>query len=259
MVPISQCLLMEPALAELFGRIGDLGDARGITLRVGTTTGEALAILKGSLPSGIEQWNCRVSLRTREGLETVIGDGVIHHDVGGIRFRVTGDAFFQNNTPGAAALVGLVAEALDPQPDDTLLDGYSGGGLFGVSLGKQAARVFAVESNLTSVADFAHNARQAGVDHRLFNNDFTAGLSLVRDPWHLAVVDPPRDGLGSVAVRAVTACEPRAIAYVSCDPASLARDAALLADAGYRLDWAAPVDLFPQTYHVETVAAFVRA
>ena len=70
------------------------------------------------------------------------------------------------------------------------------------------------------------------------------------------MVDPPRDGLGAAAA-AVTACEPRAIAYVSCDPASLARDARLLAESGYRLDWAAPVDLFPQTYHVETVAAFV--
>ncbi len=259
MVEISQCLLMEPSLAELFGRIGDLGEARGITLRVGAA-GESLAVVKGALPGGTDRWGCSVSQRTREeGLTVLVGEDTVHHDIADTRLRVTGDAFFQNNTAGAAALVALAAEALEPQSDDTLLDGYAGGGLFGVSLGKRAERVFAVESNLTSVADFAHNAGEAGVDHRLFNNDFTEGLSLVKDPWDIAVVDPPRDGLGSAAVGAVTACEPRAIAYVSCDPASLARDSGLLATAGYRLEWAAPVDLFPQTYHVETVAAFVRA
>jgi len=259
MVPISQCLLMEPALADLYGRISDLGEARGLTLRASSTTGETLAVAKGSMPDGFDQWGTPVSLRTRDGLEAVIGTGVIHEEVGGIRFRVTGDAFFQNNTPGAATLVALVTEALGPQPDDTVLDGYAGGGLFGISLGKKAKRVTAVESNLVAVADFAHNAMRAEVEHRLFNNDFTEGLSRVKDPWDIAVVDPPRDGLGASAVEAVTTCDPRAIAYVSCDPAALARDSRLLAEAGYRLEWAAPVDLFPQTFHVETVASFARA
>ncbi|MCJ7724968.1 MAG: class I SAM-dependent RNA methyltransferase [Acidimicrobiia bacterium] len=258
MVPIQECLLMAPPLADLFETIGDLGDARGITLRVGVTTGETLAVVKGSLPAGAEGWGCPVSLRTKEGLQQVTGTGVIHEEVGGIAFRVTGDAFFQNNTPGAAVLVDLATEALAPQAHETLLDGYSGVGLFGISLGRQARRVIAVESNLDAVADFAHNAAGAGVDHRLFNSDFTKGLSLVKDPWDIAVVDPPRDGLGAAAVGALTACEPRAIAYVSCDPASLARDARLLAEAGYQLAWVAPVDMFPQTYHVETVSSFVR-
>ena len=258
MVQIRECLLMAPPLASLFETIGDLGDARGITIRVGINTGETLAIAKGSLPEGAEGWGCPVSLRTREGLQHVVGPGVIHEQVGEVSFRVTGDAFFQNNTPGAAVLVELVTEALAPQSHETLLDGYSGVGLFGISLGRSLDKVIAVESNLDAVADFSHNATLAGVDHRLFNNDFARGLSSVRDPWDVAVVDPPRDGLGAAAVGALTACEPRAIAYVSCDPASLARDARLLADAGYRLDWVAPVDMFPQTYHVETVSSFVR-
>jgi 23S rRNA (uracil1939-C5)-methyltransferase len=75
--------------------------------------------------------------------------------------------------------------------------------------------------------------------------------------WDVAVVDPPRDGLGAAGVAAVTRGRPRAIAYVSCDPASLARDCRTLAETGYRLQWAAPVDLFPQTFHIETVAAFI--
>ena len=74
--------------------------------------------------------------------------------------------------------------------------------------------------------------------------------------WQIVVVDPPRPGLGIAAVAAVTAASPRTIAYVSCDPAGLARDATYLRDAGYELEWAAPVDLFPQTFHIETVAKF---
>jgi len=258
LVPITECLLMEPALANLYRSIGDPGDITAITLRVGVATGEILAVVRGPDTSAAETWGLPVSRRTRDGLTPLVGDGFLHEEVGGFRFRITGDAFFQNNTTGAGALVALVAEALDPQPDDTLLDGYCGGGLFGISVGKEAASVIAVESDLTAVADFSHNAMRAEVEHRLFNNDFAAGLSLVRDPWDLAVVDPPRNGLGAAGVEAVTACRPRTIAYVSCDPASLARDSRFLTEAGYRLEWAAPVDLFPQTFHIETVACFAR-
>lgn len=258
-VEVDGCLLAHPAIAELFGRIDGLEDARGLTLRVGVTTGETLAVVKGDLPDDLESWGCSVSQRTRDGLMPLIGEGTIHEVVDGITFRITGDAFFQNNTAGAETLVALVREALDPQEDETLLDGYAGGGLFGIAVGRSTGRVVGIESNLTSVADFNHNAAVAGVEHSLFNTDFAEGLGLVREPWDLAVVDPPRDGLGKAAVEAVTACEPRAIAYVSCDPASLARDTRTLTEAGYGLAWAAPVDLFPQTFHVETVAAFEQA
>jgi 23S rRNA (uracil1939-C5)-methyltransferase len=259
LVAVDRCLLMHPTIAEVYERVDGLDDARGLTLRAGIATGETLAVVKGEVPDGIGAWGCSVSQRTDDGLQPIIGDGFVHEEVGGVTFRVTGDAFFQNNTPGAASLVGLVSEALEPGGDDLVLDGYAGGGLFGITLGLNAREVIGVESNLLSVADFAHNATRAGVDHRLFNTDFAAGLSLIKDPWHLAVVDPPRDGLGAEAVGGVTACRPRAIAYVSCDPASLARDTRLFAEAGYTMEWAAPVDLFPQTFHVETVAKFVPA
>jgi 23S rRNA (uracil1939-C5)-methyltransferase len=76
--------------------------------------------------------------------------------------------------------------------------------------------------------------------------------------WDVAIVDPPREGLREAGVAAVTTARPRTIVVVSCDPASLGRDTRLLRGTGYRLEWAAPVDLFPQTYHVETVARFAR-
>jgi tRNA/tmRNA/rRNA uracil-C5-methylase (TrmA/RlmC/RlmD family) len=222
LIEVDRCLLMHPAIAEIYERIDGLDDAGGLTLRAGVTTGETLAVVKGEMPDGIATWGCPVSSRTRDGLQPILGDGVVHEEVGGVTFRVTGDAFFQSNTPGAETLVGLVAEALEPGEDDLLLDGYAGGGLFGITLGQRAGEVIGIESDLVSIADFAHNATRAGVDHRLYNTDFTEGLSLIRDPWDLAVVDPPRDGLGAEAVGGLTACRPRTIAYVSCDPASLA-------------------------------------
>jgi 23S rRNA (uracil1939-C5)-methyltransferase len=187
----------------------------------------------------------------------VLGAGELVETVAGVGFRISADAFFQNNTAGAGALVGLVREALAVTPDETLLDGYAGGGLFGLTVGAGARRVVAVESDPLAVGDLRHNAANASVEHRVVEDRFESAA--IGGRWEVAVVDPPRDGLGRDGVEAVSRGRPRAIAYVSCDPASLARDCRLLADRGYRLLWAAPVDLFPQTFHLETIAAFGAA
>ena len=98
-----------------------------------------------------------------------------------------------------------------------------------------------------------------GVDHNLIFGSFTKDIESLDEYWDVAIVDPPRKGLGERGVEAVTSTMPRSIAYVACDPASLARDARVLETLGYEFVEATPVDLFPQTYHVETVARFDRA
>jgi len=258
-IPVPGCLLMEPGLAELFGRIAAARGARSVTLRVGVATGETLAVVRGDLPAGVEEWGCPVSHVTGEGPVPIIGTGVVHEEVAGLRFRITADAFFQTNTPGAEALVTLVVEALEPRPDDILLDGYAGGGLFGIAVGREAGAVVAVESSALAADDLVANSAAAGIVPEIVRGDFAAVAPGIGGGWDLAVVDPPRRGLGAAGVAAVTGPNPRAIAYVSCDPASLGRDSRMLAAAGYRLEWAAPVDQFPQTFHVETVACFRRA
>jgi len=185
------------------------------------------------------------------------GSGYLEEVVAGVRFRVTADAFFQNNTAGAAVLVDLVGEALSPSADDTLLDGYAGGGLFGLTVGRQVRRVVAVESDPLALTDLEHNAAAAAVEHRIVPDPFEDAQ--IGRRWDIAVVDPPRTGLEAAGVAAVTRGRPRAIAYVSCDPASLARDTRALRNAGYALEWAVPVDMFPQTFHIETVAKFTAA
>lgn len=256
LVEIHECLLLHPTLVEVFERIDDAGDARGLTLRGSTSTGEVIAIVRGKVPDGAEGWGCKVSHRDRKGVHPVIGDGQVHETIAGVRLRITGDGFFQNNTAGAVTLVELVQEALQPGPEDVLLDGYAGGGLFGATVGRLAGSVIAVESNGLAVFDLRHNLTTADVDHEIVREPFESDA--VTGAWDLAVVDPPRDGLGTGGVATVVRGGPRSIAYVSCDPASLARDARLLVDAGYRLERATPVDLFPQTFHIETVAHFTK-
>jgi 23S rRNA (uracil1939-C5)-methyltransferase len=190
--------------------------------------------------------------------EPIIGPPHIHEDVAGVRFRITGPAFFQVNTAGAAALVGLVAEALRPEPGDVVLDAFAGVGLFSVFLAQSGARVVAVESNGIAAADLRHNLGEAGVSNgEVVRSRFEEAALPGR--WDLAVCDPPRRGLGASGVASVASGSPRRIAYVSCDPASLARDSRFLDEIGYRLVWVRPVDLFPQTFHVEAVAVFDRA
>lgn len=258
LVPLDACHLVVEPLAELFAKLGDLTDVQELTMRAGTRTGDLLVTIRGAVPAQAAEWGAHVA-RVRRGKPVAeIGRPYVFEEVAGHRLRITANAFFQNNTPGADALVAHVLEALDPQPGDVLLDGYAGGGLFSVSLGAHVDEVIAVEVSPLALDDLEFNLTEAG----------TAAASIVPVPfeecldeleyWTIAVVDPPRTGLSSEGVEVVTAAQPRAIAYVSCDPASLARDARLLADAGYRLDWATPIDLFPQTFHVETVARFVH-
>jgi len=256
--PVEECLLLHPGLAHLLARLGDLGEATALTLRAATTTGELLAVVEGPVPSAASEWGCGVVPRRRGRPVPVAGPGSIVETVAGVALRISGGAFFQNNTPGAEALVGLVAEALTARSGETLLDAYAGGGLFGLTAGRGTAGVLAVESDPVAVEDLRHNAAAAPMPVRVVEGAVEDALPYLEARWDLAVADPPRTGLGEPGVRVVVAGRPRAIAYVSCDPASLARDTRLLAAAGYRLEWAVPVDLFPQTFHVEAVAAFRR-
>ncbi len=260
LVPLTECPILHPNLAALLVDLGDLGRATSITLRTATTTGESLAIVTGGLPAQAAGWGCRVATITDSRLQAVHGDPILEETVAGVPFRITGTAFFQNNTAGAESLVELVTAAAGLGPDDTLLDAYAGGGLFAATVGRAAGRVIAIEVEETSAQDLHANLNRAGIgEFRILRASTEEAIERIDEYWNVAIVDPPRRGLGADGTDAITAAEPRTIVYVSCDPASLARDTALLADLGYTLELATPVDMFPQTFHVETVARYVRA
>ncbi len=259
LVPLGSCLLMVPELQEVFTGLGDLTGVERLTLRAGTNTGSVIAIIEGDLPDQVESWGITVMHRTDRGTQRVVGDDVLSEVVDGVTFSIPPDGFFQNNTHGAEVLVRLVADTLEIESHETLLDGYCGVGLFGATVGRSAGRVIGIESTPGAVKYARMNLTNAGVDHHVITGSFTKDIEALDEYWDVAVVDPPRKGLGARGVEAVTAAMPRRIAYVACDPASLARDARTLATYGYDFVEATPVDMFPQTYHIEIVARFDRA
>ena len=258
-VALDECHLLHPDLVDVFDALGDLSGVERITLRIAEASGDRLVILDGRVPDQAESWGTAVGRRRGREVQGVIGEPIVRHTIGDDVFRVTGAAFFQVNTAGAGALAQLVSEALDPEPDDVLLDAYAGGGLFAVTAGRAAGSVLAIERDDVAVRDLRRNLDTAGIDaHEVIQGDTKRTLESIDAEVDLAVVDPPRSGLGGAVVEALAEWSPRVLAYVSCDPASLARDARELGNVGYALEWAAPVDLFPQTHHIETVARFVR-
>ena len=257
-VHLEHCPLLVPELQDLYSSVGDLEGVTRLTLRAGTRTGDTLVILEGDVPDGVGSWGAPVAHRSGGRIKAVHGDPALSEVVSGVTFDIPVDGFFQSNTPGADTLVDLVTEALDVRDDETMLDGYCGVGLFGATVGRSAGRVIGLESSANAVAAARGNLSRAGVDHKVVTGSFTRDIESLDEYWDVAVVDPPRRGLGQKGVDAVTSTMPRRIVYVACDPASLARDSKLLVAHGYEYVEATPVDLFPQTYHIETVARFDR-
>lgn len=260
LVPLRECRILHPSLADLLIDLGDLGGVDSITLRTATTTGEVLVALRGKVPPQASSWGCNVCRVDGNSVEPVIGEPTIEETVAGIPFRISGTSFFQNNTAGAEHLVSLVSEAAEVGSSDTLLDAYAGGGLFSATVGRQAGRVLAIEVGAAEARDLQANLNRAGIEeYRIVSAPAEEAVARLDEYWDVVIADPPRRGLGVDGIEAVTAAEPRTLVYVSCDPASLARDTALLAEWEYELDWVTPVDMFPQTFHIECVARFVRA
>ena len=196
--------------------------------------------------------------RSRDGIRAVHGRPWFEEEIDGVRFRVPANAFFQVNTPGAEEMVHLVGDAAGVTRNDVLLDGYAGVGLFAATVGRSAGRVVTIDAGRAAFSAITGNLEQVIPGrYRSLHGSFERVAQTAKDRWDVAVVDPPRAGLRSDGVAAVTRTGPRTIVLISCDPASLARDASLLKDSGYGIDWVQPVDLFPQTYHIETVTRFV--
>ncbi len=180
-------------------------------------------------------------------------------------YRVSAGSFFQTNRHLTDELVRIVTAGAS---GELAFDLYAGVGLFSTALAGDIRHVFSVESSQTSSADLAYNRVSNGEAIQATTEQFLAGLEdrkgrstrlapTVGKP-DLIVVDPPRSGLGERVTRSLVRLNPPRLVYVSCDPVTLARDLAPLLAAGYRVEQMHLVDLFPQTYHVETVVHLAR-
>ncbi len=302
-IAVDECLLLHPLLDEMHGALlagiaeADAVDGsqpdeqdeapasqpvivRRINLRAGVNTGQRLLAFEtvGDRAPGfvVEELPVRCVVRRRDGsIEGLVGEPWIEEEVAGRTFRISANSFFQVNTVGAEVMVDLATELLAPQGHETLLDGYCGVGLFGLSLAGQVGQVIGIEESEAACEDFAWNARDLDnvTLHEGAVEDVLAALAagghgqeignhpggtVLSDGGRidLAIIDPPRSGAGPEVVQHLARLAVPKLLYVSCDPATLARDARLLLAAGYALEQVQPVDMFPQTYHVESLALF---
>ena len=251
LVAVDSCLIAHPSLAELVAA-GRFPGARQVTLRVGARTGERLVYPSPTsvAPSVRVPADVVVARRART---------FIHEEAAGVRWRISATSFFQAGPEAAEAVVAAVSRAVGPRTG-TLVDAYCGVGLLGGALVHRQPgwRVVGVESHAAAAADARANL--AGLDARVVQAEvadarvWARGLGAV----DVVVADPARTGLGRSAAAALAGTNAAVLVLVSCDPASLARDVQLLAGHGYLLSGIDVVDVFPHTFHVETVSRFTK-
>ncbi len=262
----NRALEKQPALASSLTEVEFFTEGDGSSLLISLFTERAVRApelarslaqaLQSELPATVSVSVFRLNAKTRrtELLHTE-GAGRLHYSVGDLRYQVSAGAFFQVNRFLIPALLDLVTTG---RQGAVAWDLYAGVGLFAQALAQRFERVIAVEPSALATADLAHNLRGPGhrcivEDTRRFLN--TPGRAPAPD---LVVVDPPRAGLGPEVTTSLAAVAPREIAYVSCDPSTLARDLRALQPSGYRPAEITLVDLFPQTFHLETLVRLIH-
>lgn len=245
-IAFTVCEIAHPNLRPVLSSI-DIEPGLEVELRTSVATGAVTARWKGSGAGRIGGIPAAVHVGDRAWLS---------ESVGAIDLRVSAASFFQSSAQGASLLVEAVRRAAPELVDaEHLLDAYGGVALFSAVAGASAKRVTVVETGRSACFDAEHNL--AGRAARVERGE-VARWGPDRDhPVDVVVADPARPGLGKPGVAALVAAAPAPIVLVSCDPVSLARDAMLLAGAGYRPERVEVLDLFPHTPHVETVTRFV--
>jgi 23S rRNA (uracil1939-C5)-methyltransferase len=270
----------EASLAP-FDQRAQTGLLRHVVVREGVATGQVLVTLVTApgAEEGVDAIAARLAAahpelvgvrhavnagvaETTAGLPTrvVRGRDWLEERVAGATLRLSAGSFFQTNTRMAERLYERVAEAAGLDGTQVLYDLFSGAGSIGVVLARGAREVVAIDVVPEAVADAERNAAANGLaNHTALCGDVGVVLRERRGelpPADVAVVDPPRAGLSGRALRRVLELAPPTLVYVSCQPATFADNAARLLEGGYRLEWVRPVDMFPQTPHIEAVARF---
>lgn len=177
-----------------------------------------------------------------------------------LQFEISPLAFFQPNTKQAQLLYAKALEAAGLTGKEIVFDLFCGTGTIGLFCAGQAGKVYGIELNASAI----ENARQNAALNHITNVEFFVGdvqkmLETLPTNPDVVIVDPPRNGLAPKTIDTISEMKPKRLVYVSCNPTSLARDAALFAKTGYQLQSVQPVDMFPQTYHIENVALFIAS
>ena len=194
--------------------------------------------------------------------ELVYGEGELPEQLCGLELRISAEAFFQTNTEMSEVLYGVVSEFAALESWQRVFDLYCGIGSIGLTLAPRAGELWGIELLEPAVADAIAGARRNGITNaHFFAGDTRAALpELVERAGRpdVVVVDPPRAGLSKKVVQRIVEAAPKRIVYVSCNPTTLAPNAAEMVAAGWSLQRVRPVDMFPQTHHIESVALLDR-
>ena len=236
-VKIDTCMLMHPGINKLLGDLqGHCSETTQLSIRAGEDTGDYLV---------------QPTLKSTD-IPIVTGQKHYRDSIQGVEFRVASPSFFQVNNKQASNMALVVKDALNLKGTEVLLDAYAGVGTFAILLAPYASKVIAIEESSAAVADAKVNAENThNVEFILGKTEEVLGdLDSVPDA---VVLDPPRAGCQSAAIDSLIRLYPENVVYVSCDPDTLARDLKMLCRGAYSIDSIQPLDMFPQTHHVENI------
>jgi 23S rRNA (uracil1939-C5)-methyltransferase len=198
-----------------------------------------------------------------EGPTGVLREEHLREELCGLQWEISAGAFFQTNTEMAERLYAVAAEYAGLSGRERVFDLFCGIGTIGLTMARDAGEIWGLEIVPQAIADAARNAELNGIENaRFLAGSVRTGVRPLLEQAgkpDVVVLDPPRAGLSQKVVRRVIECDAPRIVYVSCNPTTLAPNAAQLVEAGYRLTRVRPVDMFPQTPHIECVALFEKA
>ena len=252
------------------------GLLRHLVIKVGVCTNQALAILvtkEEKFPQALEIAERLMELIPElkgvvqninpaetnvvlgQNNKTLAGENYIYDYIGPLKYKISPLSFFQVNTLQAEKLYQQVKEYAQLSGEEKVLDAYCGIGSIGLYLADEAAQITGIEVVDEAVEMAKENARINGIDnYQILKGTVAERINQLKNEFDVVIVDPPRKGCGEEVINDLIKLEAEKIIYVSCNPASLSRDIGYLTEAGYQLNQIQPVDMFPHTYHVETVA-----
>ena len=262
MLEIRECHLPQAPINTLWPQL-DFESIPGLE-RVGIRLGVEDEIMislqgdQGSVPDlSIEDIDVSVTHLSPYGTQVLAGSGYLLIEILNRRFRVSAGSFFQVNSSTTAALVDHVLENLDLRDSACVLDVYAGVGLFSAFIARRVGNVIAIESAELACQDYEINLDEFD-NIELYQAPAEIVLNNLEVRPDCVILDPPRAGLDRKVVDNLVGMSPPVIVYVSCDPATMARDAQRLVKWGYQLDKITLLDMFPQTYHLESVGFWRR-
>ncbi len=246
-IPLTDCPIAHPTINRILQELPAIQLAKPqIGIRCGANTGEALLF-----PQVAQLDTAKLA---EEGI--AIQKDTFHETIGGLAFTIRANSFFQTNTQQAEKMAQLVLSAAPGSINPAIADAYSGVGVFAALLSQfGAGRIAAIEESTAAVKDAKANFAALGIsDIEMICGKVEEILPQRQDRFDAIVIDPPRAGCFPQVLQAILEQRISRVIYISCDPATLARDVHILCAGGYQLLSAQPLDMFPHTYHIETVA-----